>query len=289
MNPDEYWYPHYPARFRRKTMHLTAAQRGVYRDLLDHYYESREPLPDNDIALARIGGVTIDEFSAMSATIRAFFFSENGYLYQETCEEELETQGKKAKKRTKIGQNAAKKRWSQVRENKEKNASSMHEAYVQHAGSNANAMHKHATGQDRTGHKDSIVGKRTIPPSTQKQGALALPDDFQKFWDGWRPYDMPKGSKQDAIRNYHKARKDADHETLIRKRDEYLTFCHATQCKTKHAAVWLSKRGWEDDIPEPSGARQGTNSGNPDSGGSERHRVDATKRVIDNLIPDEID
>ena len=36
------------------TMHLSAAEDGVYMRLMRHYYKTRMPLPDDDRALAAI-------------------------------------------------------------------------------------------------------------------------------------------------------------------------------------------------------------------------------------------
>lgn len=150
MTPDEYWFPWFPARFRRKTMHLTPAQRGIYRDLIDYYMETREKLPDNDIALARIVGVTIDEFKQHSDLIKSFFVSDGGFLYHDFCNEQLDAQEGKAKKRSKIAKNASKSRWSKDTDIKDKNASSMHRASSKHPSSMHEGMLRDATGQDRT-------------------------------------------------------------------------------------------------------------------------------------------
>lgn len=69
----DYWFPWYPTRYKADTMHLTALQDGIYRRLIDHYMETKCPLPDNDGALARIAGVTAAEFAENSSVIRAFF------------------------------------------------------------------------------------------------------------------------------------------------------------------------------------------------------------------------
>ena len=42
------WFPWYPERYKNKTLHLTVEQGGIYRRLIDHYMETRQPLPDND-------------------------------------------------------------------------------------------------------------------------------------------------------------------------------------------------------------------------------------------------
>ena len=66
------WFPWYPALYRADTMHLTAEQDGVYRRLIDHYMETRQPLPDSDVALARIAGITGEVWAVLAGTIRCF-------------------------------------------------------------------------------------------------------------------------------------------------------------------------------------------------------------------------
>lgn len=77
--------------------------------------------------------------------------------------------------------------------------------------------------------------------------ANALAHDFEVFWVGWIPFNMPKGSKQDAAKSYFRARKAIDHATLIGTRDQYLANCKNLRSKTKHASSWLNGRGWEND------------------------------------------
>ena len=129
------WFPWYPERYKNKTLHLTAEHDGIYRRLIDHYMESRQPLPDNDYALARISGVDNECFRHASSIIRAFFKKDNkGNLTHETCNQLLDEQDNQAKFRTERAVKAANKRWS-----------NQGDTCSEHASSNAQAMLKHAT------------------------------------------------------------------------------------------------------------------------------------------------
>lgn len=104
-----YWYPWTPSWFREKTIHLTYAQRGLYRDLIDYYMESKKPLPDNDIALANICRIDLSTWQQYSVEIRAMFMKikdEKGValLAQSTCEENLAFDAARSKKNSKNGQ-----------------------------------------------------------------------------------------------------------------------------------------------------------------------------------------
>lgn len=134
----DYWYPFYPSRFKAATRHLTAEQDGIYRRLIDEYMETREPLPDNDIALARIAGVNENKWLDAKRILYAYFTHSEGMIFHEFCDQQLDIQDKKAKKRTESAKKAAKKRWSKNQQNQEDKCDS-------HAQRNADAMRGNAT------------------------------------------------------------------------------------------------------------------------------------------------
>lgn len=112
MKNEDYWYPLYPTRFRRKTMHLTTEQRGAYRDLMDYYMETGEPLPDNDAALARICGLNSDSWAIAAAIVRPFFFTgKDGLLHHKTCDRILSDQDERRKVNQKKGKLGAETRY----------------------------------------------------------------------------------------------------------------------------------------------------------------------------------
>jgi uncharacterized protein YdaU (DUF1376 family) len=110
------------------------------------------PLPDNDAALARISGGTLDEWLAVAPVVRAFFETSNGKLIHSRCEEELHAQRMHAASRSAHAKAAAEARWRSVKENKE----IMLRAY----GGHAQAMPNHATRQrkkEREGESGSLA------------------------------------------------------------------------------------------------------------------------------------
>jgi len=113
----DFWYPFYPSKFKRKTRHLTAEQDGIYRRLIDEYMETRQPLPYNDVALARIAGVNENKWLDAAGILMAFFTHRNGMLYHEMCDEILDIQDKKTKRRSSASEKAAKIRWSKNEQN----------------------------------------------------------------------------------------------------------------------------------------------------------------------------
>jgi len=128
------WFPWYPERYKQKTLHLTAEQDGIYRRLIDHYMETRQPLPDSDFALARIAQVDQSCFKQASSIVRAFFkVGKDGFLHLETCDNELDKQDKQSKFYSDRAKRGAKARHSKDIENIDLPASSKQQAMLQPA------------------------------------------------------------------------------------------------------------------------------------------------------------
>lgn len=104
------WFPWYPALYKADTMHLTLAEDGAYRRLIDHYMETQAPLPNNEKALARILGISVNEFQAIAEQVSSMFSTSGGHLHNKRCDIELERQESLSKKRSEAGKNGARKR-----------------------------------------------------------------------------------------------------------------------------------------------------------------------------------
>ncbi len=107
------WYPWFFNLYKADTMHLDPYQDGCYRRLIDHYMETRQPLPDNDYALARIIGDSHPNWVANGvAMVRPFFIAKNGFLYHKKCDEVLADQDSRTRKLSESGKAGARKRWN---------------------------------------------------------------------------------------------------------------------------------------------------------------------------------
>lgn len=150
----EYWFPWYPFRHQAKTEHLSCLEDGAYRRLIDRYMINRRPLMDNDIALARIAGLTADEWAAIAGTVRAFFLQNGGELSQPTCDEVLDRQDETSRTRSQSAQNAANARWNRRGGS---DASRMRGASDPHTPRNAENMHEEAIGENKIKEKNPSV------------------------------------------------------------------------------------------------------------------------------------
>lgn len=68
------WYAFYPGDYARSTAHLSIAEHGAYRLLLDHYYSTDAPLPPDNPALYRIArAFNRQERAAVDSVVSQFF------------------------------------------------------------------------------------------------------------------------------------------------------------------------------------------------------------------------
>jgi len=85
------WYKRFPADFLVKTRHLSLQESGAYNALLDHYYTTERPLPDDPDELYRIANAhSVSEKRAVERIAASFFVSNgSGKLHNKRCDEEI--------------------------------------------------------------------------------------------------------------------------------------------------------------------------------------------------------
>lgn len=105
------WYPWFLKDYRRDTRHLGLAEDGAYRRLIDEYMGTREPIPDNDAALAAIVRVGLDDWLAVAPVVRKFFRPKDGFLFHKRCDQELRSQQQRILRNSEKGKKAAFARW----------------------------------------------------------------------------------------------------------------------------------------------------------------------------------
>lgn len=108
---DHYWYARNPAKFRRKTSHLSLMEVGAYDRLLDWYYENKSPLPVSDanaganapsnaVLLHRLcTAVSAEEQAAVAKVVNEFFTLQADGWHNKMADEELERMAEISQKR----------------------------------------------------------------------------------------------------------------------------------------------------------------------------------------------
>ena len=85
------WYSFYPADYGRDTGHLTLVEHGAYRVLMDHYYATETPLPDDEQRLFRLTRVkTTPEKQAVRFVLKEFFRLQDDGWHHKRIDAEIE-------------------------------------------------------------------------------------------------------------------------------------------------------------------------------------------------------
>jgi uncharacterized protein YdaU (DUF1376 family) len=106
--------PWFPRDYLAATRGMTLAERGAYTDMLFYAWDSGEPLPDDISRIARMLGLTIEEFREVWPAIQSKFVKDRKGLINLRLERErakaidLRT---KAVERAKSGGKVTKERW----------------------------------------------------------------------------------------------------------------------------------------------------------------------------------
>ena len=155
------YYRHNIGDYRRDTAHLSLLEHGVYRQAIDQYYLTENPLPKDLESVSRILLVrSPEEQKALEIILKEFFIlTKDGYTHKR-CEIELNSIYDKSEK----ARSSAKRRWSNVSEQCERNANAMRTQCER----NANGMLPNTHNPIPNTHKKDIRENKFSPPTLQE-------------------------------------------------------------------------------------------------------------------------
>ena len=93
---------------------------------------------------------------------------------------------------------------------------------------------------------DKEVKKKEVKKKENKQRALALCDNFEKFWDAYGF----KAGKTTAQKSYEKAVKKTSHDEIMQAVMMYGEYLAIVGYRKAHAGTWLNQERWQDDYQE---------------------------------------
>jgi uncharacterized protein YdaU (DUF1376 family) len=114
------YYPHHIGDFNHATRHLNRIERSIYRDLIEHYYDTEQPLSLDIVLLCRkILAISLEEITAVEQVLQEFFTeTEEGYI-NNRCQNTIDTYQNSIHNKSKAGKASAKAR----KANKQKGSS----------------------------------------------------------------------------------------------------------------------------------------------------------------------
>ncbi|OZI39016.1 hypothetical protein CEG14_05630 [Bordetella genomosp. 1] len=180
------YYPHHIGDFRSGTVNMSRQARWIYRDLMDVYYDTEKPLPDDLDLLCDMVGVESDDERRIVERLLRFKFSktDEGYRH-ERCDAEIAAYHQKAAQARKNGKAGGRPRKQPASDQKPSRFP---------AGSDPDAI----GSQEQTGSKANQEPRTNnqeteeLPPTPRKRGAgfdassIDLPDWLDREdWQAW--------------------------------------------------------------------------------------------------------
>lgn len=242
---NEFYYPWYPAHYRRDAGHLDHIADSCYRRLLDWYMESGEPIKKDVPKLMHIMGCSAPQFQSVWPAIEGFFTLINGFLHHKRCDIELDRQDASVKQKSVAGIHSAKKR---------------RERFEQFQ----LLANVRTTDAERTfnGPTHKII-KSNGNESNLKEDSINNADAFESWYLQY-PRKVGRGQAERAFKT---ALGKADLQTLIDGAVRYRTDPNRKDEFTKHPGTWLTGQCWLDEpLPEYRNGKANGHNNHPPSG-----------------------
>ncbi len=105
------WMPFYWGDYLGDTRRLSTVQHGAYLLLIGEYWQTAEPLPDDDATLARLTLLSLEEWQTHRSVISRFFIVDGGVWRHKRIDAELAKATSNREAKSRAGKSGAAKRW----------------------------------------------------------------------------------------------------------------------------------------------------------------------------------
>jgi uncharacterized protein YdaU (DUF1376 family) len=164
-----FYYSWYPTVFRADTQKLGPFEDGVYRRLIDEYMLTRSPLENDDRGLARIAGITSEEWAKVKTQVVSYFKAEGLFLHHTFCDEMLSADSNRIRTSRTNGKNGGRPSYSKT---------SLTTHSVTGGETRANPVGSPRTELNRTKQEKK-------PPSEPKKTRKEYSAEFDQFWNSY--------------------------------------------------------------------------------------------------------
>ena len=196
-------YQHHIGDFDRATRHLTRIERSVYRDLIELYYDTEQPLPIDAAWLCRkIIARTDEESTAVEQTLNEFFSETPTGWYHDRCEAEIDSYRANMSQKAQAGRASA-----EARRLKRQQACNGRSTEVEQPGNGTPTNRKPLTVNHEP--EDQEIGTTSAPPKSNKRGTRIAddwgPDEELTQWAKAKRPDLDLGETVEAFKDHWRA------------------------------------------------------------------------------------
>ncbi len=188
MSATKIWYPHNIEKYRRKTGHLTIAEHGAYRLLMDAYWDRRGPLPADENRMRKLIGADKDEWESVRDAVLDFFtLTDDGWRHEKIDENLAEAERLHSEKADRLAKAREAKRLKKEQETDQSIVLSTEQSTeLTPATQSHSQSHTHKNQEPREGAPDGAapkVSRETIkkPKSSRLADDWRPPPEFMAF------------------------------------------------------------------------------------------------------------
>lgn len=217
-----HFYQHNIGDFNNATRHLTRIERSIYRDMLELYYDTEQPLPKDIERIARRCLVEADHFNEMLDVLNEFFeLREDGY-HNERADREIEA----FKRMSNGGKKGAAARWG-----KQSTEVQVGPECPPHADPNAKHTQYPIPNTNEPIEETLVCSEQPKPKA--KRGEVQYTNGFILAWEAY-----PKNtgsSKKDAFKAWTaRVNAGADPVELLNGVKRYAAYCEALKVEPRY-------------------------------------------------------
>lgn len=240
------YYQHHIGDFDKATRHLTRLERSVYRDLIELYYDTEQPLTLDRAALCRkIIARSNEESTAVEQVLNEFFTETPTGWYHERCEAEIEKYQNSNSQKSVAGKASAAKRAAK-------------KLQAMNAGSTPVATAVEQTLNERNTALQLTINHKpltTLNTSSPQGATRATAKHFENFWNAY-PNTPRRVAKAKCLEKWKALHLD-DHSDEIIKHVNAMKATEQWQEGFEPAPLtYINQRRWTDGVPEQQPAPQ---------------------------------
>lgn len=266
------FYPYHIGDFNNATRYASRLERSVYRDLLDMYYEQESAIDGTDLdkLQRRLNVRSTDEQTALDFVLTEYFENQDGFYFNNRCEQEIKKYQDKLENAIKAGKASAEARRKKSTKKQRK-------------GVDSNGVQGNSTDVQRTFNDGStnVQPTKNQEPRTSNQEPVTNSIAFDDFWNA---YDYKKGgvtkpkAKWDSL-------SDTDKELIMAHIPDYVVSTPVKKFR-KHPMTYLNNEGWLDEIDQPQQAIT-IGHGNHEQSNYENHKQSLTEQLQQQFAAEE--
>ena len=266
------FYPYHIGDFNNATRYASRLERSIYRDLLDMYYEQESAIDGTDLdkLQRRLNVRSTDEQTALDFVLTEYFENQDGFYFNNRCEQEIKKYQDKLENAIKAGKASAEARRKKSTKKQRK-------------GVDSNGVQSNSTDVQRTFNDGStnVQPTKNQEPRTSNQEPVTNSIAFDDFWNA---YDYKKGgvtkpkAKWDSL-------SDTDKELIMAHIPDYVVSTPVKKFR-KHPMTYLNNEGWLDEIDQPQQAIT-IGHGNHEQSNYENHKQSLTEQLQQQFAAEE--